>query len=421
MIEERQRAILVGVQLDKQSGFEYSMEELANLADARDIDVVGHITQNLDRLNKATYVGKGKVEEIRALLAETDADLIICNDELAPSHLRNLGDELDTTVMDRTTLILDIFATRAKTKEAQLQVEVAKLKYQLPRLAGLHESLGRQGGGAGVSNKGAGETKLELNRRRVEDRITALNLELETFVAKREVQRKQRKKNDVPVVSLVGYTNAGKSTIMNAFVDMFHPQEDKQVFEKDMLFATLETSVRNITLPDQKSFLLTDTVGFVDKLPHHLVKAFRSTLEEAREADVLIHVVDYSNPHYEQLIDITNNTLKQMGIEDVPMIYAYNKVDLVDEQEPKVENAVYLSAKKKMGMDQLLDAIASYIFDDYVECQMLIPYDKGYVTSYLNEKATIFETSYEENGTLLTLECRKKDFDTYQAFVIENE
>lgn len=258
---------------------------------------------------------------------------------------------LDRQVIDRTILILNIFAERAKTKEAQLQVEVAKLQYMLPRLTGLRESLGRQGGGAGLKNRGAGETKLELDRRRIEERITALQVELQQQVARRQIQRKQRHKNEVPVVCLVGYTNTGKSSLMNVMVETYHPGSNKQVFAKDMLFATLETSVRSIELPDHKTFLLTDTVGFVSQLPHHLVKAFRSTLEEVTEADLLIHVVDISDPQHQQHMAVTDETLKALGADQIPTIYAYNKADLTDLPYPQIEgDNVYLSAKQNSGM-----------------------------------------------------------------------
>lgn len=421
MEQLQQKAVLVGVNLNHQKDFEYSMEELANLAEACDIEVVATLTQNLVKINSSHYIGTGKIEEVRALLEANDGNLVIFNDELSPSQIRNLEADLDCKIIDRTILILDIFDQRAKTREAQLQVEVAQLKYMLPRLVGLRESLGRQSGGVGTKNRGVGETKLELDRRRIEEKITALSKELETLVAHRQTQRKQRKKNDVPVVSLVGYTNAGKSTIMNAMMERFNPEQEKQVFEKDMLFATLETSVRSIPLEDNKTFLLTDTVGFVSKLPHHLIKAFRSTLEEVAEADLLIHVVDYSNPEYERLIDITNQTLKEIGITDIPVVYAYNKSDLAERTIPEVQgDKVFLAAKPRVGIQELIGLIRERVFKDYIRCEMLIPYDQGAVVSYFNEYAHIFETSYEPEGTKLSMECKQSDYGKYKQYSLES-
>ncbi|MEH7535372.1 GTPase HflX [Bacillus toyonensis] len=419
MEELLQRAVLVGVNLGNEDDFIYSMEELTNLAEACDVEVIGQVTQNLQRVNPSHYIGKGKIEEVAAYVNEVDANMVIFNDELSPSQIRNLEEDLDCKVIDRTILILDIFAQRAKTKEAQLQVEVAHLQYMMPRLIGLRESLGRQSGGVGTKNKGVGEKKLELDRRKIEEQISVLNKDLEALVAQRQTQRKQRKKNEVPVVALVGYTNAGKSTTMNAMLEIYNGTEEKQVFEKDMLFATLETSVRNIDLPDNKSILLTDTVGFVSKLPHHLVKAFRSTLEEVAEADLLIHVVDYANPNYEQLIDITNETLKKIGVENIPTIYAYNKSDMIDVEIPKVqEDRVYLSAKKHVGIEELVEMIRSYIYKEYTKCEMLIPYDQGQVVSYFNNHAHVLSTSYENEGTKIELECKTSDYEKYKRFAI---
>ncbi|MDO0825793.1 GTPase HflX [Desulfosporosinus nitroreducens] len=416
--KQKQKAILVGVKLNNQQDFTDSMEELFNLANACDLEVVGEKIQKLNGLNISYYLGTGKIQEVLALLAEKNANVVIFNDELSPSKIRNLEGILECRVIDRTVLILDIFAQRAKTREAQLQVEVAKLQYMLPRLIGQGESLGRQGGSSGLKNRGSGETKLELDRRKIEDRISGLNKELETLVAQRQNQRKKRKKKEIPVIALVGYTNTGKSTLMNAMIDLFNPSTEKQVFEKDMLFATLETSVRSIKLPDNKSFLLTDTVGFISKLPHHLIKAFRSTLEEVAEADLLIHVVDYSNHQYNQQIKVTRETLKELGADNIPVIYAYNKTDLVNVEIPKAaEDCVYISAKRKEGIVDLVNLIGQKAFTDYVHCKMLIPYDKGNIVSYLNDNATIKSTLYEGSGVLISLECKEADYERYQQYV----
>ncbi|OKP82240.1 GTPase HflX [Paenibacillus sp. P32E] len=411
----QQKAVIVGVQLQNDKDFAYSMEELRNLAAACELEVVGELSQKSSRINPSHYIGTGKITELSALMEAHDAPVVIFNDELSPSQIRNLESALDRQVIDRTVLILNIFAERAKTKEAQLQVEVAQLQYMLPRLTGMRESLGRQGGGAGLKNRGAGETKLELDRRRIEERITALQLELQTQVARRQIQRKQRRKNEVPVVCLVGYTNTGKSSLMNTLVDTFHPGSEKGVLAKDMLFATLETSVRSIELPDHKTFLLTDTVGFVSQLPHHLVKAFRSTLEEVTEADLLIHVADISDPQVSQHMTVTEETLKALGADGIPVVIAYNKADLTDLPYPVVtENSVTLSAKQNSGIAELIGLIRGHVFNDYIQCEILVPFGRGSVVSYFNEHADVQSVSYEEEGTRLKLECRIADYERFK-------
>ncbi len=280
--QEKERAILAGVDLEDGDDFEYSMEELKNLAQSCNMQVVGIITQKMDMVNKALYMGTGKVEELKEFADTQDADVIVFDNALTPSQLRNLQQILKKPILDRTSLILDIFSTRARTREAKLQVETAKLQYLLPRLVGMHEALSRQGGGSGLANKGAGEKKLELDRRKIEHRLAELRKELEVVAKERETQRKKRVASHLPLVALVGYTNAGKSTLMNRLLDRYMQDGEKKVLEQDMLFATLETTVRRIDVPDQASFLLSDTVGFIHKLPTLLVKAFRSTLEIGR-------------------------------------------------------------------------------------------------------------------------------------------
>ncbi len=445
-MEQRQKAILLGANINNNEDFNNSMEELANLAKACDIETIGEMSQNLSRINNSSYFGSGKIAEVFELLQKTEAEMVIFNDELSPSQIRNLEKTLDCPVLDRTVLILDIFSERAKTREAKLQVEIARIKYMLPRLIGASKSLGRQGGGSGLKNKGTGEKKLELDRRKLEDRISALEKELETLVSTRQNQRKSRKKNEIPVVALTGYTNAGKSTIMNAMLDLYHPDSEKLVLEKDMLFATLETSVRNITLPDHKSFLLTDTVGFISKLPHHLVKAFRSTLEEVAEADLLIHVVDYSNPDYKKQIEVTKDTLRELGADQIPVIYAYNKIDKVEsqircegetdltgllqnhkaEQETEEEEnlntapeeGILISARKKLGLESLTEKIKEHIFSDYIQLEIRIPYHQGSLVSYLNENASIKSTGYENDGIRISLECKRADYEKLKPYEV---
>lgn len=418
MEEMVQRAILVGVDLNSDPNFEYSVEELKNLAEACHVEVVGLLTQKLERVNSACYIGTGKVDKVAMLVDQHDANLVIFNDELSPSQIRNLEQGLQCKVIDRTILILDIFARRAKTREAQLQVEVAQLRYMMPRLIGLNASLSRQAGGIG--SKGPGEKKLELDRRRIEEQVHRLNKELDALVLARQNQRKLRKRNATPVVALVGYTNAGKSTTMNALLKVSDSQLDKTVFEKNMLFATLETSTRQIQLPDKKQFLLTDTVGFVSKLPHQLVKAFRSTLEEVTEADLLLHVVDISHPEFKTQIEITNKVLEELGVKETPMVYVYNKSDLApNEFAAPTEESVRISAKNLENIDGLIDCIKKHLFSHYLKVTFLIPYDRGNLVSYLNESATVFETEYTDNGTLITVECSEHDFERLSEYVVK--
>lgn len=416
-MEQKQRAIIVGCNLKNDKEFLNMMKELSSLADACDIEVVGEITQKLERLYSSHYLGKGKIQELFTLIHEKDVNMVIFNDELSPSQIRNLNTALKCKVIDRTVLILDILAKRAKSKEAQLQVEIAKLQYILPRITGLGESLVGQEDGVRFINRDTGETKLELHHRKIKDRISGLNAELETLVVQRQNQRKQRKKSGIPAVALVGYTNAGKSSIMNSMIDLYGSSIDKKVFEKDMLFATLETYVRNIKLPNNKSFLLSDTVGFISKLPHQLVNAFRSTLEEITEADMLVHVVDYSTPNYKQHIEVTKNTLKELGADNIPIIYAYNKTDLAEGKITKVEkDCIYISAKNKAGIDELVNEICKRAFPQHVCCQLLIPYEKGDILSYFKDNANIKSTEYNSDGVLISMECKESDYERYKQF-----
>lgn len=419
-MEEKERALLVGVNINDDEYFFKEVNELRELAKACNMEPVELVVQNLSSINSAFYVGVGKLDEIKDKIKELDIDILIFNNELTPSQLKNIEQKLDIAVLDKTALILEIFNIRAKTKEAKLQVEVARLKYMLPRLVGLHKALGRQGGGSGVSNKGSGEKKIELDRRIIEARISKLNKELEQISKIRETQSKQRENSSIPLVSMVGYTNAGKSTLLNDFVELSGEDEDKKVFEEDMLFATLETSVRKIKLKDNKEFLLSDTVGFIKSLPHELIKAFRSTLEEVKHADLLLHVIDFSDDDYEENIRVTENTLKIIGAQDIPVIYVYNKSELKKEKLPVINNnSIYISAKNKIGIYELLELINKTIFKEYKSCCMLIPYDKGGILSYFNEMYYIKNAEYLEEGTKIEFECSLKDYDKYKEYLIE--
>lgn len=420
-----EKAVLVGTDIGEEENYLQSLEELKGLAEACDIETVGTITQVLDAPHKAYYIGPGKVQEVAELADATQAELIIFDNSLSPTQMRNLQDTLHMPIMDRSSLILDIFADRARSREAKLQVEVARLQYMLPRLVGMHEALSRQGGGSGaMSNKGAGEKKLELDRRKLEHRLAELRRELREVSAERETQRKKRAQSGIPRVALVGYTNAGKSTLMNALLEYYTSEDidlsEKKVMEKDMLFATLDTTVRKITPPGHHALLLSDTVGFIHKLPHHLVEAFHSTLEEAREADVLLQVVDYSDPNYKDHMTVTRNTLNDLGAGHIPMIYVYNKADLVDQVEkaPYPFEGIYLSAKKKQGLDELIQMIEDKLKGDFIEALFLIPYADGATVSYLNTNAVVKETSYEAEGTKMLVNCRKEDYARFEKYLV---
>lgn len=420
MNQEKEKAILVGANIDLQDNFLKLMDELENLADACDIEVVGREVQNLIEVNNSLYIGKGKAEEIAQKVEALDVDMVIFNNELSGKQMRNLSKIINCEILDRTALILEIFSRRARTKEAKLQVEVARLEYMMPRLVGMHTSLGRQGGGSGFFNKGSGEKKIELDRRRIEEKLTDLRRELEDLSKDRETQRKKREESDIPLVSLVGYTNAGKSTLMNYMVDRFVKDDEKRVFEEDMLFATLETSVRKIELEDNRKFLLSDTVGFISELPHDLVKAFRSTLEEIKNADLLLEIIDYSDPDFAEHIKVTKETLEKIGASDIPIIYVYNKSEFMLDKLPLIdEDEIYLSIKEKRGMNELIDMIIDKIFSNYKICKMLLPFDQGSIVAYLNEHSTVMETEYNEIGTILKVECTEAQYNKYKEYIIE--
>ena len=420
---ELERVLLVGVDTGEEQNFEGSMEELKQLAKACYMEPVGTVIQRMEFVHKALYIGTGKVQEVRDAAQALDAQLILFNDTLTPSQIKNLQDELKTPVIDRTTLILNIFEMRARTREAKLQVETAKLQYLLPRLVGMHEALTRQGGTSGsMSSRGAGEKKLELDRRHIEHRISELRKELDAISRERETQRKRREQSRIPLVALVGYTNAGKSTIMNHMVERFVGDEEKKVLEKDMLFATLDTTIRRINTGNNQDFLLTDTVGFIHKLPHGLVKAFRSTLEEIKGADLLLQVVDVSDPGYQEQMETTKETLRELGAGDIPMLIVFNKADrLTQSTYPRTAgmNKIYISARQLESIELLVKEITRRVYADYEEVRLLIPYDKGSIVSYLQENAQILEQTYEPEGTRMCVNCHHADARKYEQYVVK--
>lgn len=428
---EKEKVLIVGVHLDevKESDFNLSMQELWDLAEACDMEVLGRVDQNLSQPNKALYIGPGKVEEVMEVMITLGAQTVIFDNTLSPTQIRNLQNELQCPVMDRTGLILEIFENRARTREARLQVEVAKLQYMLPRLVGLHEALSRQGGGGGSrANKGAGEKKLELDRRKLEQRLTELRKELKQIKGERVTQRKRRNDTGALRVALVGYTNAGKSTLMNAMLDKYYNKsaalEEKKVFEKDMLFATLDTTVRHIKPPKHHPFLLSDTVGFISNLPHHLVEAFHSTLEEATESDLLLHVVDFSDFNRDDEINVTIETLKDLGAEGIPSIYVYNKADLCMDEKmlPIIKgNRIYMSAKQGIGLEELLELMEQTLAKHYKEGKFCFPYTDGANVSYLNDNAIVKSCEYKEDGIYMELSLRWEDYLRFGKYLLTED
>lgn len=391
--QKKEKVILVGVCLGETREAEESLEELEELVKTAGALVAGGILQARERIHPGTYVGKGKMEEIRDLLFETEADGIVCDDELSPAQLANLSEILDIKVMDRTLVILDIFAKRARTKEGKIQVELAQLRYRATKLTGKGVSLSRLGGGIGT--RGPGEKKLEMDRRLIRTRISHLKAELSGVIKHREVQRKQRQRNHTPVVCIVGYTNAGKSTLLNYFTDA-------GVLEEDQLFATLDPTTKSIVLNSGQTILMTDTVGFIRKLPHHLVDAFKSTLEEAKYSDVILHVVDCSNPCMEQQMEAVYETLNQLGIKDTPVITAFNKIDQEDKgiflKDVHADETVKISAKEGTGTGDLLNVIEDVLSRQKIYLEKKYGYDEAGKIQAIRNHGQLIKEEYRDDG-----------------------
>ncbi len=396
-IEElTENVILVGVSEQDGDDTLDSLSELEELVKTAGARAVGTIIQNRQLIHPGTYVGTGKVEEIRQMLLERDATGIVCDDELSPAQLKNLEDLLQTKVMDRTLLILDIFAARASTSEGKIQVELAQLKYRLTRLTGLGRSMSRLGGGIGT--RGPGEKKLEVDRRLINNRIAQLNRELKEVRRHREITRSQRNRNRIPVAAIVGYTNAGKSTLLNHLTDA-------GVLEEDKLFATLDPTTRMLELAGHQQVLLTDTVGFIRKLPHHLIDAFRSTLEEAKYADFIIHVVDASNPQAEKQMHIVYETLQNLGVTGKKIITLFNKQDKTESGNPmrdgRADHTLRISAKTGQGLEQVKEALAEMLRESKNYVEMLISYEKSALLQQIHTQGELVEEEYLPEGTLV--------------------
>lgn len=385
------RAILIGADTGEYDA-ESSMDELSDLAKTAGAEELARVLQKREAYEPATVIGEGKLAEVKELCGSLGAELLIFDCELTASQIRNVEDETDVRVIDRTMLILDIFAGRAVSREGKLQVELAQLKYRLPRLMGIGASLSRLGGGIGT--RGPGETQLETDRRHIRRRIDKLSAELKELEERRGYARDRRKKDSVQVGAIVGYTNAGKSTLLNLLTGA-------DVLAEDKLFATLDPTSRAIELPDGRSLLLVDTVGLIRRLPHHLVEAFKSTLEEAACADIIIHVCDVSDPEAAEKADVTLKTLADLGAAEIPVVTVLNKCDLLTENIPEDDSTVKISAKKAQGIDRLLKVVAANLPETAKRMKLLLPYDKAGFTAKLRENGKVFTEEYTETGVLV--------------------
>lgn len=391
--QKQERVILVAVCLDEGQEVEESLDELEELIQTAGAVPVGRCIQNRDMIQNSTYIGSGKIQELKDLIWELDADGIVCDDELSPVQIRNLERELDCKVMDRTLVILDIFASRARTKEGKIQVELAQLRYHATRLTGYGDSLSRLGGGIGT--RGPGEKKLELDRRLIRKRIGHLSKELKQVVKHREVQRQKRSKTHIPVVCIAGYTNAGKSTLLNSYTDA-------GVLEEDKLFATLDPTTRTVELPCGQEILMTDTVGFIRKLPHHLVNAFRSTLEEAKYCDLILHVVDASNPQREKQMAAVYDTFHQLEIQNKKIITVFNKIDKTEDaaffKDPNADGVICISAKKRVRIEELLIMIEDTLMEGQIYVERLYPYSDAGQIQKIRKYGILLSEEYKDDG-----------------------
>ena len=417
------KAFIAGANLNDPN-FDYYMNELANLTEAANMEVVGQARQNEEHIIAGTYFGLGKINEIKDMAHGLKAKVLILNDELTPVQIRNLEKLTKLRVIDRTELILEIFSKRARTKQAKLQVQLARLQYELPRLHPSENTLDQQRGnggstGGGFANRGAGESKLELNRRTIGKQISIIKRELQAIDKQEQIKAKRRNQNHIPKVALVGYTNAGKSTTMNGLLKEFSKHSDKQVFVKNMLFATLDTNVRRIDLENNFSFILSDTVGFISKLPHNLIESFKATLQEVKDADLLINVVDASDPNMIQMIRTTQNVLNEIGVKNTPMITAYNKADKSQRNYPQIEGSgILYSAIDTKSIETLADLITKRIFSNYKRINLLLPLSAGKILSYLHENAQVLKESYQNDGVHIAVRLSPREQAQFAGYIV---
>jgi len=422
-MKDMERVLIIGVELDTDTiDIENSLDELEELVKAAGGMVISRVVQKKESINPAYFIGKGKAEEIKNYCEELDITTVVFNDELSGAQLRNLEKIIDKKIVDRTNLILDIFASRANSKEGKLQVKLAQLKYRLPRLIGFRDYLSRTGGGIGT--RGPGEQKLETDRRHILREVDNIEKQLKEVEQNRNIKRKKREDSNLPIVALVGYTNAGKSTLLNKIIELNDEyEESKQVFVKDMLFATLDTSLRRAKLHNGQGFLLTDTVGFVSKLPTKLIEAFKGTLEEVKYADLLLHIVDASNKDLDIQIQTTYNILKDLDVLDKPILTVFNKMDKVDihnlfYDSRYVDNKLFISAKNGENIDRLLESIEDLLPQQYKMVTIKIPYQKQNIVNYFCDNYQINSLEYLEDGTMLKLTINKVDLERYKEYII---
>ncbi len=418
-----ERVLVIGVDLNTDViDIENSMDELEELVEAAGGTVISRLIQKRERIHPAHFIGKGKVEEIKNYCDELNISTVVFNDELSGAQLRNLEKIIDKKIVDRTTLILDIFSTRANSKEGKLQVKLAQLKYRLPRLIGFRDYLSREG--AGIGTRGPGEQKLETDRRHILREIDNIEKALKETEKNRDIKRRQRQSSNLPIVALVGYTNAGKSTLLNTLINLGEDGDKKNVFVKDMLFATLDTSLRKAILPNGQVFLLTDTVGFVSKLPTKLIEAFKGTLEETKYADLILHVVDASNDDLDIQIKTTNSILKELGVLQKPIITVFNKIDKIKERNlaydnKSVDTKIFISAKSGESIDKLLDLVQNLLPQQYKKVTLVFPYNQQSALSYFMSNYNVENIKYLEEGTEIEVNINQIDMERYKDFVTQ--
>ncbi|WDV47512.1 GTPase HflX [Clostridiaceae bacterium M8S5] len=416
----RERVLIVGVDLGRKEDIDIkvTLAELRELVYAADGEVIEEVLQNRHKIDATYYIGKGKAQEISLYCDELNIDTVVFDNQLSGAQIKNLENIIQRKIIDRTNLILDIFAKRATSKEGKLQVELAQLKYTLPRLIGLGKTLSRTG--AGIGTRGPGEKKLETDRRHILSRITDIKHQLKELENVREMKRKQRIKSEIPLVALVGYTNAGKSTIFNELIKSHDEYDDeKSVFAHDMLFATLDTTLRKCKFQGGKNYLLIDTVGFVSKLPTGLVEAFKGTLEEVIYADLIVHVIDVTSKDYDLQKETTLKVLKQIGVTDKPILTVYNKVDDLEEINTSYsKDNVYISALEGINIDIMRELMEEKLFGSYHKVKLVIPFNKGDISSYLYNNVNILESSHNENGTEFIVELDDKDYNRFKQYIV---